>query len=712
MYDYVALEISLTHFSEDHYHAELRYSQPDANTDRAPAGGMIRLSPGDFEAHAQDETAYGQALSDALFGVEALSEELKAALAAAQTLDRWLRVRLFVQTDALELHRLRWETLRDPAARGRWLLLNERVLFSRMVGGTGLDDVRLRPKADLRALVVVANPAALADPQRPWEVDDAAARRRLAPIAVAAELERAHQGLRDIPIDVLVSDPDAPVRVTPAAIDAKLRARPYDILYLVCHGALWRDEIGVLQPRLYLEQDDGRVQVAAGADLVERLRSLNDRPRLVVLASCQSAGNGADAALGDRGALAALGPQLAAVGIPAVLAMQGNVRMSTIAAFMPTFFDQLAKHGEVDRAAAAARSVVRAQPDRWMPVLYSRLRHGRIWYVPGFTGAEAFKCWPNAISSITEGKCTPVLGFGLLAPLLGSQQMIARNWAAAAGFPMQPERAAELPSVAQYLAISQSTGAAFATLTKYLRKQVFARYQADLAGVGISSDATPLGQMIGALGALRRRADPDEPHAVLARLRLPIYVTANPDSQLADALAEQGRPAVVEFCRWMNELQKSNLPASIYETEKSYRPSPERPLVYHLFGRLEYPESLVLTEDDYFDYLMWVNRNDAIPTAVTAAWSSNALLFLGLTMDDWGFRVLLRSVLNDERRRFPRRFKSVAVQISPNDGYRDPDLARLYLEQYFGGAAIETFWGDVGDFAVELSRHWQQETEG
>ena len=46
-------------------------------------------------------------------------------------------------------------------------------------------------------------------------------------------------------------------------------------------------------------------------------------------------------------------------------------------------------------------------------------------------------------------------------------------------------------------------------------------------------------------------------------------------------------------------------------------PPPERPLVYHLFGRLSEPDSLVITEDDYFDYLIGVtSRNDLIPGVV------------------------------------------------------------------------------------------------
>jgi len=44
-------------------------------------------------------------------------------------------------------------------------------------------------------------------------------------------------------------------------------------------------------------------------------------------------------------------------------------------------------------------------------------------------------------------------------------------------------------------------------------------------------------------------------------------------------------------------------------------------LVYKLFGQLAEPDSLVLTEDDYFDYLIGVTSNrDLIPEAVGGRW--------------------------------------------------------------------------------------------
>src|SRR5205823_2668218 len=119
------------------------------------------------------------------------------------------------------------------------------------------------------------------------------------------------------------------------------------------------------------------------------------------------------------------------------------------------------------------------------------------------------------------------------------------------------------------------------------------------------------------LGARRRQCDPAEPHRVLAGLPCPIYVTTNPDNLLTNALTDAGRQPKVELCRWNDYVEA--LP-SIYDDEPDYRPDAQRPLVYHLFGRNQEPDSLVLTEDNYFDYLIGVTSNkDLIPGVVRSA---------------------------------------------------------------------------------------------
>ena len=119
---------------------------------------------------------------------------------------------------------------------------------------------------------------------------------------------------------------------------------------------------------------------------------------------------------------------------------------------------------------------------------------------------------------------------------------------------------------------------------------------------------------------------------------------------------------------------------------------------------MQYPQTLVVTEDDFFDYLMWVNRSEvAIPKAVECAWSENALLFVGFQPDDWNFKVLFRSILNADRRERHRPYKSVAVQVNPNESTLQPQRARRYFDHQFREAKVGVFWGTAEDFLKALS---------
>jgi hypothetical protein len=137
--------------------------------------------------------------------------------------------------------------------------------------------------------------------------------------------------------------------------------------------------------------------------------------------------------------------------------------------------------------------------------------------------------------------------------------------------------------------------------------------------------------------------------------------------------------------------------------------------VFHLFGQLGDPESLVLTEDDYFDYLIGVTSNiSLIPEVVLGTQTRTQLLFLGFQMDDWNFRVLLKS-LRRPGGQASRAYEHVAVQIDPDeDRLLDPRRARQFLEKYFGDTTnrIGIYWGSAEDFLKELRDRWNQRYGG
>lgn len=669
----VDLELSLSRRGAS-YTVDLCARQPASDADTHPLRNHTPLVRFDLERLSElalNPAEYGRALGAMLFADPRLAAAFAECRGAAQAQGLALRVRLQIAPDAAELQALRWEALRDPASDAP-LALGEQIYFVRHLSSADWQPVRLRARGELRALVAIANPAGLAD-------------YRLQPVDVAAEQELAVTSLAAIRSTVLAGA----ARPTLDAIIAGLRDGP-DILYLVCHGGI--GAAGEGEPWLALEDERGGLARAAAADLARRVGELAQRPRLAVLVSCQSAGDGSPAAL------TSLAARLAEAGVPAVLAMQGVITVDTARAFVSTFCAELAGHGQIDRAAGVARGAVRQRPDSWMPALYSRLINGRIWYVPGFGDERAgFEKWPTLIRSIREGRCTPILGPGLLDALVGSSREIARRWADTYDFPLAVSGREELPQVAQFLAVDQDEDYMRGELREVVRQELLRRFTP--AEVPLLADAqAPPDDLLRAAAALGAGRNLASPHRVLAGLPFPLYVNACHDSLLLSALGEAGKRPTVAVCPWNDEVASDRPP---YEGE----PSADQPLVYHLFGQLAEPETLVITEDDYFRYLIGFTKNQAnVPKVVRYRLTDTALLFLGFRLDEWPFRVLFRSVMNEEGRNRRRRKTHVAVQIELDERQAAmPDRARRYLERYFEYEEVSIYWGSAEDFLHELA---------
>jgi formylglycine-generating enzyme required for sulfatase activity len=346
--NHIDLELAILHSSSANYGLTMRFRQPAANLDQRLSATWT-LDTAALDQRLHDPAAYGKVLAAQLLADPAARAFLGQALAVAASQRLPLHLRLFIDGGAEALHSLRWETLRlpdsaAPAATSAW------VRFSRYLDSADWRPVSLASQGSLVALVAIASP----------DLTGAA----LAEIRTDDELAAARAGLAGMRIVALAGRG----QVTRENLLARLRDG-CDILYLVAHGMMVDDE-----PHILLEREDGGRAWTSGQELATAFAALARQPSLAVLLSCQSAGTGQDA-----GALAALGPRLAAAGAPAVVAMQGNVAMDTAAAFMSVFLRELRRDGQVDRAMAVARGAVQERPDWWMPVLFTRLTDGRLW---------------------------------------------------------------------------------------------------------------------------------------------------------------------------------------------------------------------------------------------------------------------------------------------------------------------------------------------
>jgi hypothetical protein len=684
MQQYADLELSLHKADAGMYSVQFRFSQPGSEADTGlgqekPVWAEINPEDGVYEADIWDPDAYGKALTDALFKDPALQTAFAQARASAQSQNLPLRLRLWISASAPELHHLRWELLRDPQDNSS-LTTNENVYFSRYFSSLDWRPVHLQQKGNLRALVVISSPSDLAN-------------YKLSIIDVPGELERARAGLADIAQELL------PAEGKSASVDEiikMLRAEPCDILYLVCHGVIANG-----RALLYLEGMDGRLEAVSGEDFAMRVKELQRPPRLAVLVSCQSAGNGTGEVL------SALGPRLVEAGIPAVIAMQANLRMDTAAQFMPVFFRELQKDGQIDRALVVARGMVRKQPDFWAPVLFMRLKSGHLWYTPGFSSQSSSSDYETEIRYISRERCTPIIGPGLLESLLGPSADIARAWAQTFHYPMSPYDRDALPKVAQYLATDKGEAVPFDEYEEAIQHSLRKNFQAELPPEMGAKKWVELDSLAKTIGTKRRASNPLDAYRVLAKLPFPLYIVANPDRLLEDALEEAGRKPEVMISPWNARLASRK---TVFDLQPDYEPSTERPLVFYLFGRWNDRGSLVLTEDEYIRYLIGFTSNKAfVPEQVRLALSDTLLLFLGFQTEEWAFRVIFHSILAQAGSELLGQYAHIAAQIEPEDERTlEPLRARRYLEKYFiKGANINIFWGRAEDYLAGLMQKWE-----
>jgi SIR2-like domain len=287
--------------------------------------------------------------------------------------------------------------------------------------------------------------------------------------------------------------------------------------------------------------------------------------------------------------------------------------------------------------------------------------------------------WNRLLQRIADRKCTPFVGAAASLPILRQAKDIAEEWTRDHRYPL--EDSDDLARVAQYLAVHADPMAP----KEMMRDEIIGKGPPDFS-------------------------DPEEPHALLADLGLPLYITTNYDDFMVQALRDRGRDPVQEICKWNDDPLVQDDPAPLGD-DHQYEPTPERPVVFHLHGRLGIPESMVLTEDDYLEFLVTLAERSEpdqysalIPHQVARALSNTSLIFIGYGLKDWDFRVLHRGLVmrgNSVLRRM-----SVTVQLERTSEAQD------YLDKYFERNAVSVFWGQATTFTSDLREKWGEFQSG
>jgi len=351
---------------------------------------------------------------------------------------------------------------------------------------------------------------------------------------------------------------------------------------------------------------------------------------------------------------------------------------------------------------------------------------------------EGDDLWQDLARRVKEGKIIPILSnslrddrfmrlFGIDNKSLAS--FIGESWAASdqVGYPMND--ADNLARVAQYHQVTAGNPEkAKRDFLDFMVQGLLGFAQStDTAAAAIIEDknlgATPdllFTDLVSELGYPPLQTGEEDLMTLLAKLRLPIYITTSYYDFLERALIADGRKRVrSEVCTWSGQISKIDRQYLPEPTE----PTPDEPLVFHLFGMERYPHTMVLSVDDYLNFLVniFLRETDAktsqskgapppIPAYLWERIVELPLLIMGFRLHDWDFQVLYRGIVT-AKPAVAQRDAGVVIQVKPDqqNGFTNPQRAEQYLRDYLSQEAnfrVEFLTPD--EFIVKLYKTFKQ----
>jgi hypothetical protein len=300
--------------------------------------------------------------------------------------------------------------------------------------------------------------------------------------------------------------------------------------------------------------------------------------------------------------------------------------------------------------------------------------------------------WTELLRYIYEKRCSPFIGPEAHVRWIPSNRNIAIKWAEEYGYPF--EDLYQLPQVAQYV------------------------------GITMNDDMIPKKN----LSKILRSINPPDfylpeyentVYAVLADFNLPIYITTNYDHLMEEALKSRGKDPKSEFCRWNPTIIEYARRAGIQSVtdDSEYMPKPSNPLVFHLHGDMEHPRSMVLTEQDYIDFIFSISNLDKnpniLPSPVLKSFATSSQLFIGYTLKDMNSRIVFRSIANILATVEPP--LSVAIIPPPfiDVGNKYASQAQKFLDGYARNMfKLNIYWSDPFLFSIELRNRFNSFKKG
>ncbi len=193
----------------------------------------------------------------------------------------------------------------------------------------------------------------------------------------------------------------------------------------------------------------------------------------------------------------------------------------------------------------------------------------------------------------------------------------------------------------------------------------------------------------------KQQDTPNEIHRNLAGLPFEFIITATPDKMFVNALAEKHKHPKISGYNFIKKISE-NEPATGTE---------QNPLVFYLYGTVDDPESLVMTENDLLDFLVSViSKDPGLPSSIIAELNSanKNFLFIGFGFKHWYLRILLHVLAKGN----PKQSRSFALEFNPEnpDEYKS---AILFFKNY-NNCKIHIFHDELIEFTKKLKTKYDE----
>ena len=672
----VTLEVNLRHRRGDEYQVGLRYTDSSRASDNRLLFYRAKFDLKGFANLHNEPKIYANELERRLFPDGASQPVLEAFQQGAA--EKGGRLRVNLEANAWDLHGIYWETLpllyQSPAVG-----IGRRPVFIRSASAAGEG----WPSPAMQAWPQVMK-AGLFHLGPTGSVQPADLLRNYA-TALAQ-----HSWRCELPQE---KDPQA-------------RLEDIDAQMLVLSVSFTS---AGLKPAVLSQNSEGGPTALSVEEFARFIGDLPNRPQVVVLTAEEGA-EGAGSAPPSEGTLSWFAAELITTGVCAVVTRQAWMAQPQWITYLCTFATELARTGNIEYAAASASSHLDLEHS-WKPVVLSRLRAGKLWYKPQFL-SDGTTAWGLLVDRAKEKLCVPIIGPLISQHVERSRRDISQKWADMYHYPGPAADRFELRKVAQYVATMNEQRVVRKQFMESVKSHLIERYG---QSIQVQKD-DPLENILKAVWSSVFSAMADDPYNLLAELDLPVYLTTNLNNYLSlaaamrrQALSPSGGAEIAVGVRDRIFAETESIYGDEQDLdERRFTLNILSPLIYYLFGSLERKETLVLTEDDHFRFLLrFPGKWARLPGKVKSHISDSALLFLGFDLQGWEFRSVFRAFLEIAGSHVLRENTHVAVQIDVDDDtITDPDRTLNYLKRYFEqiGSKPYVFRGSAQEFLSELNR--------